>query len=56
MPSQLEVHDVSVAYGDSTIVHDVTFVLETGAIAITGTGEELLADDRIKEAYLGAVN
>jgi iron(III) transport system ATP-binding protein len=32
MPSQLEVHGVSVAYGDTTIVRDVTFVLETGAI------------------------
>ncbi len=29
------------------------YVLETGSITMSGTGAELLADDRIKEAYLG---
>lgn len=29
-------------------------VLETGTIVLTGTGGELLADPRIREAYLGA--
>ena len=29
------------------------YVLETGDITMSGTGSELLADDRIKEAYLG---
>lgn len=29
-------------------------VLETGAITLTGTGEELLRDPRVQEAYLGA--
>lgn len=29
------------------------YVLETGVITIRGTGAELLADERIKEAYLG---
>ncbi len=29
------------------------YVLETGNITMTGTGAALLADDRIKEAYLG---
>lgn len=29
------------------------FVLETGSITRTGTGKELMADPRIKEAYLG---
>lgn len=29
------------------------FVLETGRITMTGTGEELLKDERVKEAYLG---
>lgn len=29
------------------------YVLETGSITMTGTGAELLADERIKEAYLG---
>ncbi len=32
MPSQLEVRDVSVAYGDATIVREVGFALEPGAI------------------------
>jgi branched-chain amino acid transport system ATP-binding protein len=29
------------------------YVLETGEIVLTGTGTELLADDRIRAAYLG---
>ena len=29
------------------------YVLETGEIVLTGTGRELLADDRIRAAYLG---
>jgi branched-chain amino acid transport system ATP-binding protein len=29
-------------------------VLETGTITLTGTGEELLRDPRVQEAYLGA--
>ena len=29
------------------------YVLETGSITMKGTGTELLADERIKEAYLG---
>ncbi len=29
------------------------YVLETGNITMTGTGAELLADERVKEAYLG---
>jgi iron(III) transport system ATP-binding protein len=32
MPKQLEVRDLSVAYGDTTIVRDVSFVLERGVI------------------------
>jgi branched-chain amino acid transport system ATP-binding protein len=34
---------------------DRAYVLETGNIVATGTGDELLADDTIKEAYLGVV-
>ena len=34
-------------------VANTAYVLETGHITITGTGKELLVDDRIKEAYLG---
>lgn len=32
---------------------DLAYVLETGRITKTGTGEELLSDESIKEAYLG---
>jgi ABC-type branched-subunit amino acid transport system ATPase component len=28
-------------------------VLETGRIVASGTGGDLLADDRVREAYLG---
>lgn len=34
-------------------VADSAYVLETGTLTMKGTGEELLADERIKEAYLG---
>lgn len=34
-------------------VASTAYVLETGNITMTGTGAELLADERIKEAYLG---
>ena len=32
---------------------DLAYVLETGGITMSGTGPELLADRRVKEAYLG---
>ena len=32
---------------------DRAYVLETGSIVAQGTGAELLADDTIKQAYLG---
>ena len=34
-------------------VADKAYVLETGEITMSGTGKELLSDERIKEAYLG---
>ena len=34
-------------------VADRAYVLETGNITMTGTGAELLANDKVKEAYLG---
>jgi branched-chain amino acid transport system ATP-binding protein len=32
---------------------DFAYVLETGRITLSGTGKELLADDRVRKAYLG---
>jgi branched-chain amino acid transport system ATP-binding protein len=29
------------------------YVLENGRIALSGTGEALLADDRVRQAFLG---
>ena len=34
-------------------VADYGYVLETGTIALTGTGEELLRNELVREAYLG---
>lgn len=34
-------------------IADLAYVLETGRITKSGTGEELLSDESIKEAYLG---
>ena len=31
----------------------LAYVLETGSITLSGTGAELLANDKVKEAYLG---
>ena len=41
--------------GRSLQLADRAYVLETGHIVATGTGDELLADDTIKQAYLGGV-
>ena len=32
---------------------DLAYVLETGNITMSGTGAELLANEKVKEAYLG---
>ena len=32
---------------------DLAYVLETGRITLSGTGAELLANEKVKEAYLG---
>ncbi|MDD6735087.1 MAG: ABC transporter ATP-binding protein [Clostridiales bacterium] len=34
-------------------IADMAYVLETGSITMSGTGKELLADERVKKAYLG---
>ena len=34
-------------------IADLAYVLETGNITMSGTGAEMLADERVKEAYLG---
>ena len=35
-------------------IADVGYVLETGRITLTGSGEELLTNDAVRAAYLGA--
>ena len=32
---------------------DTAYVLETGDITLSGSGESLLADEKVREAYLG---
>ena len=32
---------------------DYGYVMETGKISLQGTGEELLANEQVKELYLG---
>ncbi|HXY21411.1 MAG TPA: ATP-binding cassette domain-containing protein, partial [Burkholderiaceae bacterium] len=34
-------------------IADDAYVMETGRIVIEGSGRDLLADDRVREAYLG---
>jgi branched-chain amino acid transport system ATP-binding protein len=34
-------------------IADYAYVLEVGAIVLKGTGEQLIADDRVRSAYLG---
>jgi branched-chain amino acid transport system ATP-binding protein len=34
-------------------ISDRAYVLQTGSIALSGTGRELLKDDMVREAYLG---
>ena len=34
-------------------VADTGYVMETGAISFSGSGQDLLADDRVRKAYLG---
>ena len=34
-------------------IADYGYVLETGTIALSGTGEELLRNESVREAYLG---
>ncbi|HEV7251936.1 MAG TPA: ABC transporter ATP-binding protein [Mesorhizobium sp.] len=35
-------------------IADRAYVLENGRVAISGSGQELAADDRVRQAYLGA--
>ena len=39
--------------GKSLAISDRAYVLETGNIVLSGTGEELLRSDDVKKAYLG---
>ncbi len=34
-------------------IADYAYVLETGELVLEGPGKEVLANDRVKEAYLG---
>ena len=34
-------------------IADIAYVLETGNIVLQGSGQELLENDAVKEAYLG---
>ena len=34
-------------------IANTAYVLEFGRITMSGTGEELLKDEKVKEAYLG---
>ena len=34
-------------------IADRGYVLETGKVVLSGTGEELLASDEVRKAYLG---
>lgn len=34
-------------------ISDFAYVMETGIITMSGTGKELLNDDRVRAAYLG---
>lgn len=34
-------------------IADIAYVLETGRIALSGTGKEVLANEKVKELYLG---
>ena len=40
------------AYAALKVAH-YAYVLETGTIILAGTGEELIADERVRKAYLG---
>lgn len=40
------------AYAALKIAH-FAYVLEVGSIVLSGTGEELLSDPKVREAYLG---
>jgi branched-chain amino acid transport system ATP-binding protein len=40
------------AYAALKVAHQA-YVLEVGTITLSGTGEALIADDRVREAYLG---
>ena len=39
--------------GKSLAISDRAYVLENGSIVLSGTGEELVSSDMVKEAYLG---
>ena len=39
--------------GKSLAISDRAYVMETGSIVLSGTGEELAASEKVRKAYLG---
>ena len=49
----LNVSDYEAVARERLSVADHGYVLESGRIVLSGTGQELLADDQVRRVYLG---
>ena len=60
MENEFITDGVPVIFDDAHFMHaalrcaDQAYVLETGRITMSGTGAELLNDQRVRDAYLGS--